>query len=125
MIWPDRLVCGVCVLRRMVLGGAGQRQLFGDIKPSMIKLIKNVCHEKALGKVTWHGFRRGRTVDLAEGYDNPKNPKPSLMEIYGAGGWKPGSASPFAYIPSAVANKQRAILDVTENSDTEDDIPVS
>ena len=79
-VWAPRLVCGVCVLRKIVPDHRPGR-LFPEIKNTDINVLKTIASSKDLGRVTWHGFRRGRTEDVVAGLDTKANPAASLVEI--------------------------------------------
>ena len=119
-VWPTLCICGVCALRQAVRQMEPKRGgIFAGLKPSMISIIKDIAVKHGIGSATWHGFRRGRTMDVLAGLDVKLNPAASLAEIYESGGWRPGSSSFFHYLPPKDANAQRCVRHVTENSDTE------
>ena len=88
----------------------------------MISIIKGVARDNDLGPATWHGFRRGRTLDVIQGLDVKENPAASMAEIYESGGWKPGSSAIFHYIPEKEANRQRCAEQVMDASDTDAEV---
>ena len=67
--WPGKVVCGVCtlryVMRRKPTHKTDQR-IFPSVAVAHIRILKDIGSSLGLGIVTWHGFRRGRTVDLLE-----------------------------------------------------------
>ena len=121
-IWRPKgfFVCGPCILRKLVKERPGRRdKLFQDVKPSDIGLIKKIAHDFGLGHATWHGFRRGRTMDVVAGLDMKNNPATSMQAIFDSGGWSLGSRAIFQYITPEVANYQRAAQHLGDNSDSE------
>ena len=76
------------------------------------------CH--GLGPITWHGFRRGRTVDLLE-RGGANGVCVSLAEIYESGGWKYGSAALLSYVPDDAVHAERVFRMTAETSDTDAD----
>ena len=95
------------------------RPIFQDVKPSDIELIKKITHELGLGHATWHGFRRGRTMDVVAGLDIKNNPAASLNELFASGGWRPGSKAVFQYISPEAASVQRVAKHLADNSGSE------
>jgi len=113
-------ICGPCVLRGMIRQREGRRgRLFPNVKPADIHLIKSIAHQRGLGHATWHGFRRGRTMDVVAGLDIKNNPAASLNELFASGGWRPGSRAVFQYISPEVANVQRVAKHLADNSGSE------
>ena len=121
-IWKPLCICGVCAMRQAVREMKEDRgRVFAGLSPNMITVIKDIANKHGLGLATWHGFRRGRTLDVLQGMDVKANPSASLREIYESGGWKPGSAALFNYIPPKEANQQRCAQQVMDSSDTEEE----
>ena len=119
-VWKPLCVCGVCALKQAVREMGGRHGLvFVDVKPAMISIIKEITKENDLGHATWHGFRRGRTLDVLRGLDVKENPSASMAEISESGGWKPGSSAIFNYIPPREANLQHCARQVMDESDTD------
>ena len=98
-------------------GRAGR--IFANITPADIKLVKEIALARGFGRATWHGLRRGRTVDVVAGLDLKHNPAASLTELYASGGWKPGSRAFFQYLPLQEAHKERLAHAVAGESDSE------
>ena len=119
-LWPQRYICGVCALRQAIaVKPKGVSKLFGDVKPSDISVVRDIAAAHGFGRITWHGLRRGRTVDVLNGLDLKDNPALSLAELFESGGWTPGSRSIFSYVPTGQANAHRLVKDVVEGSDSE------
>lgn len=119
--WPDKVICGVCSLKRILRqaqDGGGCR-VFPDVRSSDIDVLKGIGRCRGLGAITWHGFRRGRTVDLLE-HGGANGVCLSLADIYQSGGWKYGSGALLPYIPHEAVNKERAFRVTAEASDTDD-----
>jgi len=121
-VWRPKgfFVCGPCVLRKIIRERPGRRdRLFQHVKPSDIELIKKITHARGLGHATWHGFRRGRTMDVVAGLDMKNNPAASLTALFDSGGWSHGSRAVFQYITPEAASAQRVARHLADNSDSE------
>ena len=119
-VWEPLCICGVCALRQAIrVMKAPHGQIFDGLRTTMISVIKDIAQDNGLGRATWHGFRRGRTMDVLQGLDMKTNPAASLAEIYESGGWRPGSSAFFHYLPPKELNAQRCARQVMENSDTD------
>ena len=92
--------------------------MFPCVVSKDIRLLKDFGKSQGMGSITWHGFRRGRTVDLLE-RGGANGVCMSLGEIYESGGWKFGSRALLSYIPHADVHKERVFKLVAEASDTE------
>jgi len=121
-VWQPRecFICGPCVLRGLIRERSGRcGRLFQHVKPSDIDLIKTIAHKRGLGHATWHGFRRGRTMDVVAGLDIKNNPAASLNALFDSGGWRHGSRAVFQYITPEAASVQRVARHLADNSGSE------
>ena len=119
--WPGKVICGVCSLKKIVRkrkdGVSGR--VFPHVGNSDINILKEVGRNHNLGAVTWHGFRRGRTVDLLE-RGGANGVCLSLADLYQSGGWQYGSGALLSCIPEDAANKERVFRIAADASDTDD-----
>ena len=118
--WPDKAVCGVCSLRRLVRRATSLDGLrvFPSICSADIYVLKIFGATRNLGPITWHGFRRGRTVDLLQ-RGGSNGVSISLAELFQSGGWKLGSGALLSYIPEQDVHKERVFKISANASDTE------
>lgn len=119
--WPNKVVCGVCSLKSMVrkAKATGSHRVFPRVRREDIHILKSFGSSHGLGVVTWHGFRRGRTLDLLE-RGGANGVCLSLAEIYQSGGWKLGSGALLLYIPEDAGHRERVFKFTAEASDTDD-----
>ena len=111
------VICGPCTLRKLVSERPGScDRLFQGIKATDINVIKKIALDKGLGPATWHGFRRGRTMDVVAGLDVKENPSASMKAIFESGGWNIGSRAIFQYITPEAANHQRVAQHLADDS---------
>ena len=118
----NALACGACSLRKAVElqpKNAGRSKLFPGVKASDVNMIKKICHENALGYFTWHGPRRGRTVDLVQGKDRSNNPKPTLREAHESGMWSVLAGSIHHYFKKDTMDSVRIASAVAAGSDSD------
>ena len=120
--WPNKVVCGVCSLKRILLKSkaGGACRVFPNVRTTDINILKEIGRQRDLGTVTWHGFRRGRTVDLLQ-RGGANGACVSLADLYESGGWKYGSHALLSYLPEDAVNRERVFKLAAEASDTEDD----
>jgi len=121
-VWtPKRFtICGPCTLRGLLQERPGRRdRLFRNISAKDIRIIKRIALDKGLGPATWHGFRRGRTMDVVAGLDVKENPSASMKAIFESGGWNIGSRAIFQYITPAAASRQRVAQHLADESMSE------
>ena len=121
-VWIPRgfVICGPCTLRKLVDERPGRcDRLFRGINAKDITIIKKIALDKGLGPATWHGFRRGRTMDVVAGLDVKENPSASMKAIFESGGWNIGSRAIFQYITPAAANHQRVAQHLADDSMSE------
>jgi len=121
-VWKPRgfQICGPCILRKLVKERPGRcDKLFQGIKATDINVIKKIALDKGLGPATWHGFRRGRTMDVVAGLDVKENPSASMKALFESGGWSIGSRAIFQYITPEAANHQRVAQHLGDDSQSE------
>ena len=114
-------LCGVCALLAQVRSARneGQDLVFPAVKSSDINVIKNVSRDLAMDmRVTWHGFRRGRTSDLLT--CNWQD-KVSVKDVFQSGGWVFGSRSVFKYLTEDAVDPHKIAVNVAAKSDSEPD----
>ena len=112
-------LCGVCALYAQVQDarGSGSTRVFPDVVPSDISVIQKVARDTGFeGKVTWHGFRRGRTSDLLT---CDWKEKPSVRDVFLSGGWSFGSRAVLKYLSADSMDPHRVVVKVAANSDSE------
>ena len=97
-----------------------QRVVFPRVSVTDIQVLKEVGKAHGSGPITWHGFRRGRTVDLLE-RGGANGVCVSLAEIYESGGWKYGSGALLSYVPHDAVHTERTFKVTAEASDTDAD----
>ena len=103
---------------RTARGTSDGSRLFPRVRGRDIDVLKRFAMTKGLGMISWHGLRRGRTVDLLErGGTNGVNI--SLAELFQSGGWTYGSRAILSYIPEQAAHKERVFRLSADASDTE------
>jgi len=114
------ILCGPCTLRKLVSERPVRcDRLFQGIKATDINVIKKIALDKGLGPATWHGFRRGRTMDVVAGLDVKENPSESMKAIFESGGWNIGSRAIFQYITPEAANHKRVAQHLADDSQSE------
>ena len=116
-IWRPKLVCGVCVLKKLLREKEGTGRLFPQTRNTDVRFLKEIASRKELGSVTWHGFRRGRTEDVVAGLDVKDNPAASLVEIAETLGHNMRRASFFQYLHGKTASRKtvRRLCEDTES----------
>lgn len=114
--------CGVCRLRRTLAGAnhkGSHKFLFPQNKAGLSKLLKQAAEKIGLEGASWHGLRRGRTLDLLNLKDKKGRPLVTLAEVYDSGQWVFGSESLISYIRESEFDGRRLALQTTDQSDSE------
>ena len=118
-VWPGKVVCGVCALKKALTEHQGYGRLFPGVKASDVSILKEVGWRHDLGPVTLHGFRRGRTEDMVKGLDSKRNPAASFMEVAESLGHNMRRAAMFNYMAGRTANLQRSARRLCEDTDSD------
>ena len=114
--------CGVCRLRRVLSRSnnkGAHKFLFPQNKAGLSKLLKQAAEKIGLQGASWHGLRRGRTLDLLNLKDKKGRPLVTLAEVYDSGQWVFGSESLISYIRESEFDGRRLALQTTDQSDSE------
>ena len=113
-------VCGVCVLKHVIrCRNNSEGRLFPNVKASDVKILKDIASLHDLGYVTWHGFRRGRTDDVAMGKDVSSNPMASISDIAESLGHNVNRAAFFQYLGRGTANRRQVVNQMCQDTDSE------
>ena len=101
--------------------GVGPKEkVFGEISISSSRgILKEAAASLGELVATWHGLRRGRTVDVVSEKDQWGRPFASLKDIFESGGWAPGSRALFAYLEEDTLDGPRVAEMVADQSDSE------
>ena len=113
-------VCGACELEKLSTQARDNSSfILSQNKSQMIKRLKEVGSRIGESKVTWHGLRRGRTVDLLRMRDSRGRPVCTLAEVFESGQWKSGSEAILSYIHSTDVDGGKLVVMYANNSDSE------
>ena len=121
----SRVVCGVCSLKAMVraavrAGADPAQPIFGVLSAHSARTaLIRAGATAGVGHVSWHGFRRGRTVDLCSEKDASGRPRASLQDLFDSGGWASGSRAIFSYLREEDLNRPRTAEALAALSDSE------
>ena len=112
-------LCGVCALHVQVKQARdeGRDRVFPAVNPSDISVIRRVAVDVSYeGRVTWHGFRRGRTSDLLT---CDWQEKPTVRDVFVSGGWSLGSRAVMKYLSADAIDPHKVVVRVAASSDSE------
>ena len=96
----------------------GSERVFDRIKKEDVQILKQAATASGIeARVTWHGFRRGRTTDLVtcRGWGEHV----SIMDIFESGGWAVGSRAVFKYLSEEAQDNEKMVSNMSAASDTE------
>ena len=114
--------CGVCRLKRLLSkanDSPSHKPIFPQNKTGLSKLLKQAAEKIGLQGASWHGLRRGRTLDLLNLKDAKGRPLVTLAEVYESGQWVFGSESLISYIRESEFDGRRLALQTADQSDSE------
>ena len=115
----DTDLCGTCTLLSLARQSSDDSSfLFSQQKSAMIQRLKSVSASLSV-HATWHGLRRGRTVDLIRMRDSRGRPVASLQEVFDSGQWGEGSRALLSYVQSEDVDASRIVIMYADNSDSE------
>jgi len=117
----DPTFCGACTLEKLVSSSeSDSRRIFPKQSSTLIKLLKDAASRVHYDQpVTWHGLRRGRTVDLLRLRDKNGRPVCSLAEVFESGQWREASQSLLSYVESKDVDGERIVMMYADNSDSD------
>ena len=113
------MICGKCALDAQTKDSRskGSKWIFPNVKKADIKIIQEIAIRRDISRPTWHGFRRGRTTDLAK---KAANGAPITWEdIYKSGGWSFGSRAILQYMRREGVDQERAIGAMADLSESD------
>ena len=112
--------CGPCILEKLAKQAVNDTdRLFSQSKSVLIKRLKSVAHSLGEKKVTWHGLRRGRTLDLLQLRDDRGRPVCTLSEVFESGQWKEDSRSVLSYLDSKSVDGEKLVLMQADQSESD------
>ena len=113
------MLCGKCALDAQIKKSRseGSRKIFPNVVSADIKIIQEIATKRDLPRPTWHGFRRGRTTDLAKRMARGEPISPE--DIYKSGGWAFGSSALIQYLRREGVDAERAIGAIADLSESD------
>ena len=113
-------ICGACVLRRIYHSDIAEHEkVFPQDKSRLTRVFKETAKSADCHNATWHGLRRGRTVDLLNLRDGSGRPAVSLAEIFESGQWAEGSGSLLAYIRQSDVDCSKLVTIFADQSESD------
>ena len=116
-----KVKCGTCILKDIVNNNDNDDSdfIFPQNSAKLTNILKFVASKEGVTNATWHGIRRGRTVDLIRMRDRFGRPLVSLAEIFESGQWAFGSRAVLNYIQEGDMDASKLVVMVADNSDSE------